>query len=44
MIEIQATHWIEPDIGEIAALAFDASEHSIACLGETGVTEVVPVP
>lgn len=44
VIEILDTQWIEPGIGDLAALAFDPPGHHIACLGADGRVEVVPVP
>jgi hypothetical protein len=43
-IEIRDTLWIEPDCGDVVALAFDRKSHHIACLDATGRVDVVPVP
>jgi hypothetical protein len=43
-IAIRDTLWIEPDCGDIVALAFDRKSHHIACLDATGRVDVVPVP
>jgi hypothetical protein len=44
VVEIDDTLWLEPGIGDIAALAFDPSGRRIACLATDGAVEVVPVP
>jgi hypothetical protein len=43
-IALRDTLWIEPDCGDIVALAFDRKSHHIACLDATGRVDVVPVP
>jgi len=44
VVESHDTVWLEPDIGELCALAFEPGGHRIACLGEDGRVAVVPVP
>ena len=43
-IAITDTLWIDPDITDIVALAFDRASRRIACLGASGTIDVVPVP
>jgi len=38
------TLWIEPDLEDIVALAFDRASRRIACLDANGRIDVVPVP
>jgi hypothetical protein len=44
VVERHDTVWLEPDVGELCALAFEPGGHRIACLGEDGRVAVVPVP
>jgi hypothetical protein len=44
VVEIADTLWIDPDLTTVHALAFDPDGRRIACLGDGGVVEIVPVP
>jgi hypothetical protein len=44
VVEIQDTLWIDPDLDDLVAIAFDSSGRRIACLGADGNVEIVPVP
>jgi hypothetical protein len=44
MLEIIDTLSIDPDLAEIAAIAFSPDSRRIACLGTDGNLDVVPVP
>lgn len=43
-IPIIDTLWIDPDLDDIIAVAFDRASRRIACLGASGTIEIVPVP
>lgn len=43
-IDVVDTLWLDPDVATIAAIAFSADSHGLACLGGDGSVDVVPVP
>ena len=43
-IALVETLWIDPDLDDIVALAFDRASRRIACLDASGRIDVVPVP
>ncbi|MBA3502423.1 MAG: hypothetical protein M4D80_17585 [Myxococcota bacterium] len=43
-IAVVETLWIDPDLEDIVALAFDRTSRRIACLDASGAIDVVPVP
>ena len=44
VVEISDTLWIDPDAGELVALAFAPDSRRIACVDASGAIDVVPVP